>query len=237
MSRITVYVVVEGPTEQTFIQDVLAPWISNNSISMIPVLIGKSGQKGGDVRFERIKANIKNLLRRKDFLSRNDIYISTMLDYFRIELTWPGRANVLRQVENGTSLTSSQKAKVLEDATYEEIKHCFPECGVIEKFIPYIEMHEFEVLLFSDPEVISEKTGIREKLLTDILAEYNNPEDINNTPEGAPSKRLLALKKDYRKIVMGKTIAETIGITKIRAKCPHFDNWLTLIEQKSDSQS
>jgi hypothetical protein len=34
----------------------------------------------------------------------------------------------------------------------------------------------------------------------------------------------------YRKIVIGNTIAKTIGIPKIREQCPHFNAWLTRID-------
>jgi len=92
-------------------------------------------------------------------------------------------------------------------------------------------MHEFEALLFSDPSAISEKAGIPLDEVSAILNQYSSPEDINDDPGKAPSKRLLKLKKDYRKVAMGKTISESIGIPKIRKKCIHFHSWLNQIEQ------
>jgi len=47
----------------------------------------------------------------------------------------------------------------------------------------------------------------------------------------APSKRLISIDNSYRKVAMGKTISEAIGIQTIRQNCPHFDNWISRIEQ------
>jgi len=91
-------------------------------------------------------------------------------------------------------------------------------------------MHEFEALLFSDVDVLAEKTEIDAVQIKGIVAEYNNPEEINDEPDKAPSKRLLALKPGYRKVAMGKTVTAAIGSQIIREKCPHFNNWLTKFE-------
>ena len=58
------------------------------------------------------------------------------------------------------------------------------------RFIPYIEMHEFEALLFSDADILAEKIGINVSQIREILEEYNSPEEINDDPAKAPAKRL-----------------------------------------------
>jgi len=98
------------------------------------------------------------------------------------------------------------------------------------RFIPYIEMHEFEALLFSDADILAEKTEIDVSQISEILKEYNNPEEINDDPVKAPSKQLMALKNGYRKVANGKTISEAIGIQTIRRQCAHFNNWLAKFE-------
>ncbi|MBN2315599.1 MAG: hypothetical protein JXM79_16845 [Sedimentisphaerales bacterium] len=52
MSNISVYIIVEGQTEQTFVRDLLAPEMGGQGIFLYPVLIGKPGHKGGNVQFE-----------------------------------------------------------------------------------------------------------------------------------------------------------------------------------------
>ena len=96
--------------------------------------------------------------------------------------------------------------------------------------VPYIEMHEFEALLFSNAEILANKTEIDVSLIQKIIDDFNTPEEINDDPTNAPSKRLEALKKGYRKVAMGKTVSESIGIEEIRKQCSHFSKWLTTLE-------
>ena len=134
MNSVDIFVVVEGQTEQTFVRDVLAPQMAHKGIYLHPALIGKPGHKGGDIRFEKAGNDIGNFLRQ-----RNDTYISTMFDYFRIDSKWPGKEDVRRQIQNGTTLTASHKAEILEAATLNEIVRAFPGCDSENRFVPYIE--------------------------------------------------------------------------------------------------
>lgn len=220
MNKVEIYIVTEGQTEQTFVRDVLAPYMGYKGIYLHPSLIGKPGHKGGDVRFSRAKDDIGAFLRQ-----RNDTYISTMFDYFRINKEWPGLSDI-----QGKTLTFEQKAKIVEDATMKEIMNAFPQYNPEKRFIPYIQMHEFEALLFSDAPILAERAEINLGQIQEILNEYNNPEEINDDPAKAPSKQLETLKHNYRKIALGKEITEAIGIQNIRAKCRHFDNWLRKFE-------
>ena len=95
------------------------------------------------------------------------------------------------------------------------------------RFIPYIQLHEFEALLFSSGDgfkkYFDEKTN---KTLQDIIDLYNNPEDINSSPDNAPSKRLLRIVPEYDKVIYGNIIALEIGIKTILNRCPRFRNWI-----------
>ncbi len=86
MSDTEVFIVVEDPMEYTFVRDVLAPEMAVKGVYLHAARIGKPGHKGGDIRFERAIGGIGNFLKQ-----RNDTYIATMLDYFRIDPNWPGR--------------------------------------------------------------------------------------------------------------------------------------------------
>ena len=95
-------------------------------------------------------------------------------------------------------------------------------------FIPNLMLHEFEALLFSAPEKIAEWLDDQALLapMAAIRAAFATPEHINNSPQTAPSKRILALVPHYKKTVDGPLIAEDIGLDAIRAQCPHFNNWI-----------
>jgi hypothetical protein len=218
MNSVEIYIVTEGRTEQTFVRDVLAPYMAYKNIYLHPVLIGKPGHKGGNIRFERAEKDIGSLLRQ-----RQDTYISTMFDYFRIDAEWPGKEKVQKNVTSGINLSASDKANILEKGTHAIIVNSFSDYCPENRFVPYISMHEFEALLFSDTDVLADKTGIDILQIKKIIEEYGNPEEINDDPKKAPSKRLENLKPGYRKVAMGKIISESIGIQTIREECPHFN--------------
>lgn len=221
-SGVEVYIVVEGQTEQTFIRDVLAPYMASKAIYLFPALIGKPGHKGGNIRFSRAKNDIGKFLKQ-----RSHTYISTMFDFFRIDEHWPG----LTDIQN-KKLSAVHKAEILEAATRSAIIDDFSGYNASRRFIPYIEMHEFEAMLFSDAEILAEKTGIKAGAIISILNEYNNiPEEINEEPGKAPSERLKGLAEGYRKVAIGKIVTEAIGIPVIRKKCLHFGRWLTALEE------
>lgn len=220
MNNVEVYIVVEGQTEQIFVRDILAPEMAYKGIYLQPTQIGKPGQKGGDIRFERAQADIGKFL-----WQRPNTYITTMFDYYRLESGWPGKERTLGKH------TSVEKATRIEDATFTRIKELFPDHNVEGRFIPYIEMYEFEALLFSDASILAGRLNVKTSKIEDILKECREPEEIDDGPNTSPSKRLISIDNSYRKSAMGKTISEAIGIQTIRQKCPHFNNWISKIEQ------
>jgi hypothetical protein len=153
-----------------------------------------------------------------------------MFDYFRIDADWPGRADVCRRIKSGATLRAGEKADILETAMRNAIEQACPDVNAQRRFVPYIGMHEFEALLFSDARVLAEKADLDVSAVNHVLDEYGEPEEINDDPQKAPSKQILTLNNRYRKVAMGKVIAEVIGIPTIRRKCIHFDEWLRKLE-------
>ena len=226
MSNIEVYIVVEGQTEQTFVRDVLAPYMALKGIFLIAIRIGVPGHKGGNIVFNRAQKDIDRLLQQ-----RSDTYISTMFDYFRIDSDWPGLKDVKHKIQQGIKLSVSEKAGILQTATLTEVKSQLTDPEIEKRFIPYIQMHEFEALLFSDANILADKIKVDVQKINMILAVYSSPENINSEPSKAPSKRLEELVSGYKKVIMGTVISESIGITRIREACKHFDCWLRRLEQ------
>jgi hypothetical protein len=222
-----VLALVEGQTERTFVKDVLKPFLQAKNIYMDATLVGKIG---GDVRFARAKKEIGMHLKHG-----GDTYITTMFDYFKIDPDWPGKSDVIQAMGTGTKITAHEKGVRMENATLEAIKTSFPNCQPEKRFIPYIQMHEFEALLFTDASELADKINTSKKDITDITKQFKTPEDINDHPNTAPCKRILKLKEGYQKVVMGTVISRAIGIPAIREKCHHFNDWLTRIEQLAES--
>ena len=100
------------------------------------------------------------------------------------------------------------------------------------RFIPYLQLHEYEALLFSDP--IAFASGINQPQLASrfqqIRDEFPTPEDIDDDPQTAPSKRILATYRAYQKVLDGTLGARAVGIERMRQECPHFHEWVQRLE-------
>ena len=101
------------------------------------------------------------------------------------------------------------------------------------RFVPYVMMHEFEALLFSDCQELAQVIGRPELAdqFQEIRDDFNSPEEINDSRETAPSKCILALINNYEKVPVGTRTVEKIGLSRIRSACSHFDCWLKQLER------
>ncbi|CDG22268.1 MULTISPECIES: DUF4276 family protein [Xenorhabdus] len=217
---IEVMAIVEGKTEQIFIEKMLQPYLAEKMIFISATQVSKPGQKGGDVRFSRVKKDIEMHLKQ-----RPTTYVTTFIDYYGTN-EWPGLETLNRHWE------PKQIAEHLHLSTQNEVRQFLPAQRVDERFIPYIVMHEFEALLFSDKEILANELNIDEQEVEQVLQECREPESINNSPQTAPSKRLGKWSANgvFAKTTTGIAIAEKIGIPKMREKCPLFDEWLHKLE-------
>jgi hypothetical protein len=160
------------------VRDVLAPYMAVKGIYLHAMRIGDPGHKGGDVRFQRAQKDIKRLLQQ-----RSDTYISTMFDYFRIDSNWPGQDVINKKIKAGGTLSVIDKASILEAETLTQMIALLPEDDIAKRFIPYIEMHEFEALLFSDATILADKINVSINQIQSILTDYKGrPEYINSDP-------------------------------------------------------
>lgn len=208
------YIIVEGQTEQGFVFDLIAPFFLKYGIYVYPVLIQTSkGHKGGFVNYQHLRNDINRLLKSQG----QDIIVTTFVDFFRCpELpdkdSWGNISDHRMQVGE------------MEAAIKKDIDD--------KRFYPYIQLHEFETVLFSSEKGF--KTYYDDSInhkIQEIIRLYPNPEDINSTPEGAPSKRILKIIPDFDKVTNGIIIALEIGMETIMETCPRFRNWVnTLIE-------
>jgi len=214
-----IVVLAEGLTEKIFIQDIISPYLAGKGIYITPIIISKPGQKGGDVRFARVKNDIGLHLKQ-----RHDTYLTLFVDYYGTRKDWPGLAEAEKQA------TSDGKAERVNSATKEEVSRLFGDHGSDRRFIPYIAMHEFEAMLFSDPQILSAHLGVSPSEIDRILSVCGSPEDIDDSPQTAPSKRLERLSKRFKKTSTGISVAKEIGLPRIRKHCPVFNKWLTEIE-------
>jgi hypothetical protein len=216
---VEVVAIVEGKTEEIFIKDILQPYLANKNVFITPIIISKPGQKGGDVKFARVKNDIEKHLKQ-----RPDTYLTLFIDFYGVKSDWPG-------VNDAEGISGPKgKADFVNQATKEKVVEHFGEQNAEERFIPYIAMYEFEALLFSAPAILARKLQIDESQVVSIIEECGEPENINNSQVTAPSKRLESLSLKFRKTTTGIAILKEAGLTAIRGKCPIFDGWVTSLE-------
>jgi len=214
-----IVVIVEGPTERTFIADMVVPYLADRNIFMTPIIVSKPGQKGGDVKFARVKNDINLHLKQ-----RPDTYLTLFVDFYGIKKDWPGLEEAKRQT------TPGNKARIINQATKQKVEELFEREGANWRFIPYISMHEFEALLFSEPEILSRSLHVSQEEIDEIITQCGEPENIDDSSTTAPSKRLEKLYERYKKTSTGIAIAKAIGLPTMREKCLLFNNWLTTVE-------
>lgn len=217
---IRIHVICEGQTEEMFINEVLAPAFHHLGIYLVPALIGKPGHKGGNFRFERLLTDLE-----KRLLGDRQAYCTTFFDFYGLPEAFPGKA------EASNKETMDGKADCLLEAMVEKLRQKLGD-EAMRRFIPYVQMYEFEGLLFSCPKGLA--LGINQPALEDKLLrirnEFGTPETINNSPITAPSKRLLKLYEGYEKPLHGSLAAIEIGLPAIRSQCTRFDAWLRHME-------
>lgn len=220
------YLFAEGQTEQTFAAAVLGPYLGKKGVYLQnPVLIAharKQGKtlRGGGQNYVEMKDDILRFLSQEN---GGDVFFTTMIDLYAIHPGFPG----LRQAER-MRLQPEKRVEFLEQSFAEDIGD--------RRFVPYIQLHEFEAYLFSNPKWFGyfyERHESQIAVLQAIADMYSTPELIDDGPHSAPSKRIIAQLPDYKdaKSAIGPQVAQLIGLDVIRSKCPHFSNWVTKLEK------
>jgi hypothetical protein len=153
-----------------------------------------------------------------------------MVDYYGLPQegakAWPGRATAGK-------LPFARKAATVQKAVHAEVCRKLGKNFNPARFVPYVIMHEFEGLLFSDCARFGEGIGRPElaPAFQAIRDAFASPEEINDSPVTAPSKRVEALVPGYEKPLLGAPAVLEIGLDAIRAECPYFREWLERLER------
>ena len=221
---------VEGETEETFVNEVLRPHLYSRGYARVSArLMGNARQRdrrGGIRPWSTVKQDIVTHLKEDP-----QCLASSMVDYYALpqtgERAWPGR-------QQAGILPFPQKASTIQDALLAEVCEAMGKGFDPRRFLPYVMMHEFEALLFSDCERFAQGIG-RLDLATrfqQIRNAFKSPEEIDDSPINAPSKRVEALVPGYEKPLMGTLAVLEIGLEAIREQCPHFRNWLECLETR-----
>jgi len=210
-------IIVEGGTEQEFVNKILMPYFHSKQIFDVSAFQTKHS-KGGLSKYKYFKPDILNCIYQPNTI------VTTLVDFYGLPTNFP-------HFEEAKDLQNNyEKVEFLEKAIKQDLENT--QNQKFENFIPYIQLHEFEALIFSSKESIYnnfETHKINKPEIEKIFNEFQNPEEINNHPNTAPSKRLLKNIQGYNKIVDGVLILENTGLPKILERCPRFASWLDII--------
>jgi hypothetical protein len=213
-----VRILVEGQTEETFANDILSPHLNQMGVYLYAFLFRK---KGGSFTYQQARKEILNSL-------KEDITCTctTMVDFYGMPKDWPAR------VESKSCRNYQDKAQRVEQALLEDIVTQMGYSWNPAQFIPYVQMHEFEALLFSDTSILANrasKPNVSAQLEC-VRQSFSCPEEIDDNYATCPSRRIIKHIKNYVKTVDGIITAREIGLEKMRRECPHFNEWITKLE-------
>ncbi len=158
--------------------------------------------------------------------------VRTMVDYYGLPAkgrgAWPGRLEASK-----IAGAAEDKAGTVERALSDSVANAMGSRFNRRRFVPYVMMHEFEAMLFSDCSGFASAIGHAHLTapLEEIRGAFGTPEDIDDSQETAPSKRVLHLLSSYEKPLMGNLGVLHIGLETIRGECPHLHGWLERLEE------
>ncbi len=223
MARLLIH--VEGQTEERFVKGVLRDHLAVQGYHSVEArLVGSARQRekrGGIKAWSSVKKEIVHHLR-----GDSGLIATTMVDYYALPTAWPGRQDA------ALHRSAQERASAVESALLADLAEEMGPKFWSDRFIPFILMHEFEALLFSDCAAFASAMGERgvAPALQKIRDCFSTPEEIDDSPETAPSKRILGLIERYEKPLMGVRGITAIGLPAIRDACPHFNTWLEKLE-------
>lgn len=220
-------IISEGSTEEAFVNNVLRSYFAPRGIYVYTrkILTGwnkldSRPAKGGLLKYAHFKNDVCRWI--KSDKGKANTYYTSMVDLYQ----FPKNEDSPYTKEIQQISDPFLKVRTLEEAIKRDIDH--------PNFIPYVQLHEFEALLLTDPEKLlllypDKKTAV-DRLQDEISG--MNPEEINEKPTTAPSKRIIKYIPEYegQKAQVGPLVVEDIGLFTLRERCSHFNEWITKLE-------
>ena len=136
---IRLHIIAEGQTEEEFVKTILAEHLANfNVITDVHCVTTKRTKtqvhRGGLVSYEKAQKDISLWLKQE---KGKDVRFTTMFDLYALPNDFP-------QFDEAKRISDPyQKVEKLETALADNINDY--------RFIPYIQLHEFEALILTDP--------------------------------------------------------------------------------------
>lgn len=225
MPWVRLYLTVEGQTERKFAEELLQPHLSQFSVDLrtrVALTNRKLGKRGGVMDFARIRDDLTRLMRQD---RQPEARFTTMIDLYALPPDFPGWDEARKKA------LPQERVLALEQAFQQQLGE--------RRFLPYIQLHEFEALLYCDLSQLARRITNTDKAFATLQNEITGlaPEEINDGDTTAPSKRIINHVPLYErlKVRVGAPAAAAIGLNTLRANCPHFNEWISRLEQLSES--
>jgi hypothetical protein len=219
------YLTVEGQTEAAFAVGVLQSHLANFNVFLHPPrFTGLHRRRRGRIPGGGLLSTFGHAL--SDMLTwlkedqSPDARFSMMVDLYHLPHDFPGYDAGM------AGPTGWEQADALERSLQTAIGD--------PRFIPYLQVHEFEALVLTDPgriETLYQARAAELNALCDECRMYRSPEQINHGSHSHPKARIRQRAPEYDENVAGPLLAEDIGLPRLRTACPHFGQWLTRLEQ------
>lgn len=218
--------IVEGQTEETFVNQTLKPHLSRFSVGVSARVVTTSKQRGAKYRgglstYARARRDI-TFWTKQD--KNTDVRFTTMFDLYGLPTDFPAYAAAVQN-------NPFHRVEALEDALVKDISD--------DRFIPYIQLHEFEALILAGPRELDSQSDNRADgiaRLEAMVSQFPSSEHINEGTNTAPSKRIIREIPEYEgsKVSAGPIVAAKIGLPTLRSKCSHFAQWLDKLERLAE---
>jgi hypothetical protein len=241
MSRTTLFVIVEGQTEDAVLRTLLRETLGALEIDLHCPLIQTGHGRGGikSLRFDEFRDQILRHLK-----DRRTPYVSTFFDYYAFPQGTKKGWEFVEEAKAQRSIRGIEfTVKNIETEISRRVVINSVIQGANQRFIPYIQLHELEALFFAEPAKMAEvfvQPALSEKF-TKIVSEKGGCEAIDDSPVTAPSKRIEQLFPKYKKgrtdAAHGPRLAGKMNLNAVRQACPRFNKWLEQIESLAPSRS
>lgn len=228
------FVLCEGQTEESFVKNTLHNYLSEFGINVIARIVGYNRKgNGGVTKYSDLLRDIKcMMLSQKDSKEYRSFY-TTMFDFYELPSDFPGKE------DNAKPTDIYPLVEYLEKCFARDIEK---QCK--GTFIPHIQLHEFESLVFAGLDqlkFLKQESSKTEKAINQLKEQLrkcgNNPEMVNNSYHTAPSRRLEKAFVEfakYSKIVDGNDTVELVTIPVLKERCRHFGEWIDKLEELSN---
>lgn len=234
MPRATVFVIVEGQTENTVLTRLLGAHLGTMGVDLHCPIVKIGAGRGGVkwLRCEDVCDQIRRFLK-----GPRQPFVTTFFDYYALP----------QGIKSGWEFVATAKGEVSFrglDVTVQSIEselHSLAIAGlelpnIANRFVPYIQLHELEALFFAEPEKMAalfEAPTLARKFAA-AVAECGSCEEINDSPETAPSKRI---QNEFRGYIKGRSdfahgprLADILDLNTVRQACPRFSTWVARLE-------